>query len=453
MQTENRVVEQHKRKFIDFLAESNESQYVDKLRQTINDKKFRFLVNINEIRSMESDFAANIIKRPREYMIALQEAATDSAKTIDTSFEKVLKTFDLQVGFEGSLGNNSVSPRGLNSSLLNSLVEVEGIVTKCSNVRPKLVRAVQFCPNTKEYSDRDFRDNLSIDIGIEVRNAGGEMLPTGSTLPKEDAKQNPLEIEYGFCKYKDTQTLVLQEMPEKARVGQLPRSIEVILEHDLVDRAKPGDRISCVGVYRSIPSQNNGASNSVFRTVLMGCNVKIIGKEIGNVRLTGNDVENIRYYFCLHTTSHICWYLLTLYHFDFYLPNRELSNQPNILEIMGRSLCPSIFGHDFIKKAIILQLLGGCEKNLANGTHIRGDINLMMVGDPSTAKSQLLRAVLDIAPLAISTTGRGSSGVGLTAAVTTDAEIGEKRLEAGAMVLADRGVVCIDEFDKMSEVI
>ena len=208
-------------------------------------------------------------------------------------------------------------------------------------------------------------------------------------------------------------------MPENSPPGQLPRSIQVILENDLVDSVKPGDRVQVSGVFRVI---HRGMSGN-FESVLVACGVESLLAEKEKPLMSEQDMKNIR----------------------------KLSKDKDVFNILGESIAPSIEGCLMVKKSILLQLLGGAEKVLANGTHLRGDINLMMVGDPSTAKSQLLRHVMDIAPLCLNTTGRGSSGVGLTAAVCIDKDTGERHLEAGAMVLADRGIVCIDEFDKMND--
>jgi DNA replication licensing factor MCM3 len=298
------------------------------------------------------------------------------------------------------------------------MVSLEGIVTKCSLVRPKVVKSVHWNEAKSTFHFREYRD--------QTMTANGAA--STSVYPTEDGEGNPLVTEYGYCTYRDHQTISIQEMPERAPAGQLPRGVDVILDDDMVDKVKPGDRIQLVGIFRSLGNRNAGQGSSTFKTLILANNIILLssksGGGIAQATITDTDIRNIN----------------------------KISKQKKVFDMLSQSLAPSIYGHDYIKKAILLMLLGGMEKNLDNGTHLRGDINILMVGDPSTAKSQLLRFVLNTAPLAIATTGRGSSGVGLTAAVTSDKETGERRLEAGAMVLGDRGVVCIDEFDKMSDV-
>ncbi|XP_042479202.1 DNA replication licensing factor MCM3 homolog 3 [Macadamia integrifolia] len=401
----------HKRTFMDFLDQDvGKGIYMQAIRDMIDHKRRRLIIDMSDLHDFNTDLARRLLQNPSEYMQPFSDALTEVTRNIDPKYLK--EGEQVLVGFEGPFVSRRVTPRELLSNFIGSMICVEGIVTKCSLVRPKVVKSVHYCPTTSAFMSREYRDITS--------NTG---LPTGSVYPTRDENGNLLVTEYGLCKYKDHQTLSMQEVPENSAPGQLPRTVDVILEDDLVDSCKPGDRVAIVGIYKAIPGKSKGSVNGVFRTVLIANNVSLLNKEANAPIYTTDDIKNIR----------------------------KIAEREDTFDLLGSSLAPSIYGHSWIKKAVILLMLGGMEKNLKNGTHLRGDINMMMVGDPSVAKSQLLRAIMNIAPLAISTTGRGSSGVGLTAAVTSDQETGERRLEAGAMVLADRGVVCIDEFDKMND--
>lgn len=197
--------------------------------------------------------------------------------------------------------------------------------------------------------------------------------------------------------------IYIQEMPERSPAGELPRSIDVLLDDDLVDKVKPGDRISIVGTYRSL-GKSTTTHSATFRTLFIANNVSILNKEINAPTIS----EGSKFFLMLDDAREI----------------RKIGKRKDVFSLLSSSLAPSLFGHEYIKKALLLLMLGGMEKNLDNGTHLRGDINILLIGDPSVGKSQMLRFVLNLAPLAIATTGRGSSGVGLTAAVTQDKETG-----------------------------
>lgn len=378
----------------------------------------RLVVSLDHVRNHNAELADGVVRQPFDFSLAFNHALKKIVETIPQARpDQTAREAAYYCAWAGSFGLNACNPRTLSSQHLNYMVSLEGIVTRCSLIRPKVVRSVHFNEAKNKFHFREYQDQTMTN-GVT----------TSSVYPREDDEGHPLITEYGHCTYQDHQTVSIQEMPERAPAGQLPRGVDVILDDDLVDSVKPGDRVQLVGIFRTLGNRNTNHNSALFKTVIVANNVVLLSSKSGGgvatATITDTDIRNIN----------------------------KVAKKKNLLELLSQSLAPSIYGHDYIKKAILLMLLSGMEKNLENGTHLRGDINILMVGDPSTAKSQLLRFVLNTAPLAIATTGRGSSGVGLTAAVTSDKETGERRLEAGAMVMADRGVVCIDEFDKMSDV-
>ena len=416
-----------------FNSEEIQSLVLDANKKNLS----RITLDLNHMRESEPTLTKMLLKNPLKIIPIMEKNLNEISQNLKGEKSQQVKNTiqnkkeeQIHINFQGMLGTHLVSPRGLTAELTNQYVGVQGIVTRISEVRPKLVYSVHYCEETKHGNVKEYNDQMKIaessstygqpfNGNFESGNASGFM---NNAIPTRDINHNPLTFEYGFSKFKDQQVILLQEPPERTPLGQLPRSVEVVLEGDLVDKVKPGDRIKVNGIFKCISTLATSSSGNV-KTVLIGTNVQIINNDIQQNEYTGEDLRRIR----------------------------ELAKKKEVFNILANSIAPGIYGHQDIKKALVLQLLGGNETNLDDGTHLRGDINILMIGDPSTAKSQFLRYMLNVAPNAINTTGKGSSGVGLTAAVMVDRDTGDRHLEAGAMVLGDRGIVCIDEFDKMNE--
>lgn len=327
--------------------------------------------------------------------------------------------------------------RDLDPSDIGTLVSVTGMITRTSGVIPDQSLACFRCTKCgHEAITRNDRGN--IDEPSKCPNAGCQSKFT-------------MQLIYNCSAFVDKQLVKLQEAPNDIPEGETPHTVNMFARQDLVDAAKPGDRVTVVGIYRANPVRVNprgrevksvyktfidvmhlevdGASESLFSLLADGSQAEVeteqsLGLNASN--LTGEDVEAKRAAFM------------------------ELAADPNIYDRLTASLAPSIWQLDDVKKGLLCQLFGGISKSLPAGK-TRGEINVLLVGDPGVSKSQILGYVHKLAPRGIYTSGKGSSAVGLTAYVTRDTETREMVLESGALVLSDRGVCCIDEFDKMSD--
>jgi replicative DNA helicase Mcm len=301
-----------------------------------------------------------------------------------------------------------VGIRHIRSDDINRFISIEGILRKTTEVRPRIVEAVFKCPAGH--------------FTVKKQKYGKFIEPDGCATDGCTFKK--LELLPKRSKFVDSQKLRVQESPEGLRGGEQPQTLDIDVTDDLAGLVSPGDRVVINGILRSMQRVVRGEKSTVF-DIFLECNsIEIQEKEFEEVEIDEKAEDEIK----------------------------ELSHDPMIYRKITHSIAPTIYGSENVKEAIALQLFGGIVKEMPDGTHLRGDIHVLLIGDPGIAKSQLLRYVVKLSPRAIYTSGQSSTSAGLTATAVKD-EFGEGRwtLEAGALVLADMGVAAVDEMDKMQK--
>lgn len=259
------ALEGRARPYGEFL-EDNTYNYVDEVIRMLNLDQTRLIVNLDDLRAYRKELATvyvaaitQAIHLNASHLCRLLKEPTDNLPAFEAALKQIVEVHrdplkhhiegkEFKLGFSGSFGDHHVSPRTLRASHLGNMISLEGIVTRCSLVRPKMLKSVHYCPKNDNWVQRTYRDATST----------SNLPPTSSITPQTDDDGNPLQTEFGFCLFKDHQRISIQEMPERAPAGQLPRSTDVVLDDDLVDKCKPGDRIQLVGVYRSLGGGSGG---------------------------------------------------------------------------------------------------------------------------------------------------------------------------------------------------
>jgi len=390
------------------ISGKDEPHYPDMLRKMAEDHQMHLDIDFKHLENWAPNMSLWVAEHPVDILPVLNEALLDEAERKFETYKNLRLTEEneLRAAIHGFWVKEPI--RDLCTKHLNKLVYVHGVVTKRSSVFNQIKRLYLRCAKCN-FPSGPFDVSESKD------------LRPGSCI--ECQSKGPWRVDRQKTLYRNHQTITLQEAPGSVEPGKMPRSKEVLLTGDQVDQVRPGDDLQLTAMYlcRYDAVTNARTCFPVYRTNLESVHMFRKG-DVKLIQITDEQTAKIL----------------------------ELSKRPNIRESVIASMAPSIFGMWHVKSAIALSMMGGVPRQAAGKHRIRGDINVLVVGDPGCAKSQFLKYVEQTFPRSVYTTGKGASAVGLTAAVMRD-ENGEFCLQGGAMVLADNGICLIDEFDKMND--
>jgi replicative DNA helicase Mcm len=400
-----------------YVDEHGERKYIKRIKEMVFYERKSIAIDYEDLTKYDDNLVMILEKEPQLALDAISEAIKNVVRDIDEKYaEKVRKFYGRLSGWV-----RTTPLREIRSDLLNKLVMLEGIVVRATPPKERMVKAayVHVLPDGTQHEfswPPDDRELEEMERPSYCPKCVAEFSEEGGF-----SRRGSFRLVLEKSMFIDWQLLTLQERPEDVPPGQLPRSIDVVLTEDIVDTVRPGDRVSLVGVVKLLRGSKKGSS--VYDFYVEANNVIPAQRLLEEVSISPEDEARIR----------------------------ELARDPMIRRRIVASIAPAIYGYWDLKEAIALLLFGGVPKVLSDGTRIRGEIHVLIIGDPGTAKSQLLQYASRIAPRGLYTTGKGSSAAGLTAAVVRDKQTGEFFLEAGAMVLADGGIVAVDEIDKMRD--
>jgi len=392
--------------FARFIEGFKDERGVVKYEQALSEIAVRgqrsMVVDFRDLYAFDAELAREVLSNPEDNLPRFDIAAFSKLRMRDPEYADQIQR--VHVRFRGLPSETPL--RRIGAEHIGRLVMVNGIIVRSTAVLPLLIKSAYRCTSCGEMILLEQTDEF-LRVPSECpscnRRRGFELVPRESV-------------------FIDSQRLTIQERPEELPPGQLPRQVHVELRDDIVDVARPGDRVSLTGSLGLLRRQGRGGTLRVFDFVLEANNIDVSGREMELLEITPEDEEEIK----------------------------ELASDPWVHRRILQSIAPSIYGLDIVKESIMYLLFSGVTKELPD-VRIRGDINVLLVGDPGTGKSQLLQYASRIAPRGLYTAGRGSTAAGLTAAVVKEGGTGNFILEAGALVLSDKGICCIDEMDKMRD--